>query len=78
MASPVCFKMDNPIGTIIIAVAVLLIHMDNRAVAIINPKIRREGVSPTINIVRIAMRLCRFHLSMVMAIIKPPRNRKMR
>ena len=32
--------MDNAMGNIIIAVALLLIHIDKKAVAHINPKIR--------------------------------------
>ena len=35
--------MDKAIGNIIIAVALLLIHIDKKAVAHINPKIRDFG-----------------------------------
>ena len=63
-------------GSIISAVAVLDTHIDRKAVASIRPSTIRRGCSPTRLSVRRAIRRCRFHFSMAMAIRKPPRNRK--
>ena len=62
---------------IITAVAVLLIHMLNKAVASIKPNIIPRASVPVSLIMFKAMRLCRFHFSMAMAMIKPPINKNM-
>jgi len=51
--------------------------MDKNEVAIINPKIILVTLVPTILIIVSAIRLCRFHFSMAIAKMKPPRNKKM-
>ena len=68
--------MAIAIGTIIIAVAEFDIHMERNAVAIMNPRISLEGLVPVIEIIFSAIRLCRFHLCIAIAIIKPPIKRK--
>jgi hypothetical protein len=70
------FPIAIAIGTIIIAVAVLEIHIEINAVAVINPRIRRRGEVPAMRIICRAIRWCRFHRSIERAMIKPPRNRK--
>ncbi len=64
------------IGIIIIAVAVFDIHIERNAVAIINPRIRRLGLVPVILIIFNAILLWSPHLCIDMAMIKPPRKRK--
>ena len=66
--------MASPIGTIITAVAVLDIHIDRNAAAAMKPSTIRAGPPPTIWMMASAMRRCRFHFSMVRAIMKPPMN----
>ncbi len=61
--------------TIIMVVAVLLIHMDRPAVASMKPRVMRWGVVPTRLMACRAMRRCSPHFSMVTAMRKPPRNR---
>jgi hypothetical protein len=61
-------------GTIITAVAVFEIHIERKAAAIMNPRMIRAGPPPTAWMMFRAMRRWRFHLSMVSAIMKPPRN----
>ena len=63
-------------GSIISVVAVFDTHMDRNPVASIMPRMMRFGCTPTWRRVSSAMRRCRFHFSMAMAIRKPPRNRK--
>ena len=65
-----------PTGKIMTAVAVLEIHMDKSAVATINPKMICTILVPTILIIVSAILLCRFHFSIAMAKINPPKNRK--
>jgi hypothetical protein len=67
---------ERPIGSIISVVAVFDTHMERKPVAIISPSTMRFGSTPTRRRVRSAIRRCRFHFSMAMAIRKPPRNRK--
>ena len=62
-------------GSIISAVAVFETHIDRNPVASIIPSTIRRGDSPTRRSVSSAMRRCRFHFSIAMAIRKPPRNR---
>ena len=78
MNSTVCVNTANAMGTIIIVVAVLLIHMERKAVATIKPKIIRLLLNPTRRMVCKAIRRCRFHFSMAIAIKKPPKNRKIK
>ena len=61
-----------------VAVAVLLTHIDKNAVATINPPTRATGFVPMTRRMVRAMRRCRFHRSMVNARTKPPRKRKTR
>ncbi len=63
-------------GTIMIAVAVLEIHMERKAAAIMKPRTRRVGPPPIRRMTHNAMRLCSRHFSMVTAIMKPPIKRK--
>ena len=65
-----------PMGTIISAAAVLLIHSEMNAVATMNPSTMRRGLAPTPETIPSASRRCRFHSSMAAAIHMPPRNRK--
>jgi hypothetical protein len=53
-------------GSIITEVAVLEIHMDKKAVAIINPKMIFRTSEPIILMMFKAMRLCRFHFSIAL------------
>ena len=64
-------------GSIIAAVAVLLIHMERNAVASMKPSTKRLGLVPTNAMIRSAMRLWSPHFSMVTARKKPPMKRKM-
>src|SRR5699024_4414307 len=66
----------SPIGTIIIAVAVLEIHIDKNPVETINPKIIIFVFVPTTEIIVKAIRRCKFHFSIAKAIINPPINKK--
>ena len=66
----------RPMGSIITVVAVLLIHMLRKAVAIMNPPTMRSGRVPTTSTVSKAIRRCRFQRSIASAIINPPMNRK--
>ena len=66
--------MASPIGTIMMAVAVLETHMDRNAAATMKPSTIRDGPPPIIRMILRAIRRCRFHFSMVSAIMKPPRN----
>lgn len=68
----------RPMGIIITVVAVLEIHMDKNAVAIINPRMRRFGVSPMTAMITRAILLWRCHRCMAKAMKNPPMNRKMR
>ena len=61
------------IGNIITAVALLEIHIDINAVAIIKPSIIFTILVPIILIIFNAIRLCKFHFSIAIAIINPPR-----
>ncbi len=64
--------MAIPIGNIITAVAVLLIHIDKKAVATIKPKIIFFTSEPMKLIIFSAIRRCRFHFSIAMAMMNPP------
>ena len=64
------------IGIIIIAVAVFDIHIERNAVATMNPSTRRFGLVPTIRMICRAIRRCRFHRCIDMAMMNPPRKRK--
>ena len=64
-------------GIIMIAVAVLEIHIDRNAAAIMKPRTMRPAPPPTVRMIHSAIRRCRFHFSIVRAIMKPPRNRTM-
>ena len=66
---------DNPIGSIISAVAVLLTHMLRNAAAIMNPARIAYGCGPILAMMRKARRRCRFHRCMPAAIRNPPRKR---
>jgi hypothetical protein len=67
---------EAPMGSIIIAVAVLLIHMPRSAVAIIAPATSRLGRVPARMMIVSAMRRWRLHRCMASAIQNPPRKRK--
>ena len=69
---------EIPIGIIIRVVAVLEIHMDKNPVASMNPRIILDGLVPILTTMFNAIRLCNSHFSIARAIIKPPRNRKIR
>src|SRR5690606_39656479 len=68
---------DRPMGSIMIAVAVLLTHMLMKAVAIMKPPIWWLGLLPTASNTLSAMRLCRFQRCMASPRTKPPMNRNM-
>ena len=68
-------RTDRPIGSIIRVVAVFETHMERKPVASIMPSTIRVGSAPTRRSVSSAIRRCRSHLSIAMAIRKPPRNR---
>jgi hypothetical protein len=63
-------------GNIISAVAVLLTHMLRKADAIMNPIIIDNGLTPTKEIMRKAILLCKLDFCIAMAIMKPPIKRK--
>ena len=65
--------MAIPIGSIITEVAVLEIHIDIAVVANMNPKIIFVTFVPIKLIMFRAIRLCKFHRSIVIAITKPPK-----
>ena len=67
-----CATIAIAIGNIITAVAVFDIHIDINAVAIIKPRIIFTMLVPIRLIIFNAIRLCKFHFSMAIAIIKPP------
>ncbi len=56
-----CEIIAKPTGKIITDVAVLLIHMDKNAVAIMNPKIILLLFTPTRLMILRAILLCNFH-----------------
>src|SRR6056297_2792551 len=66
----------SPIGTIIIEVAVLEIHIDKAPVATINPKMIFSVLVPIKEIIHNAIRLCKFQRCIARAMINPPINRK--
>ena len=68
--------MESNMGTIIMAVAVLEIHIERKAVANIKPSKMRAGLVPVIMRIRKAIRLCKFHFCMASATRKPPIKRK--
>ena len=70
--------IERAMGTIIMVVAVLDIHMDRKAVADMNPISILPGLMPKNINTFIAIRLCKFQRSMASAIKKPPKNRKIR
>ena len=63
-------------GSITTVLAVLLIHMDKVAVAIIKPRMTFSGVVPVRFMMVRAMRLWRFTFSSARASTNPPKNRK--
>lgn len=75
--SPKWLATEMPIGSIIIAVAVLDIHMDKKPVAIIKPKMTFFSLVPTTLIILKAIRLCNPDRSMAKPTTKPPINKKM-
>jgi hypothetical protein len=56
-------------------VAVLEIHMERKAVAVMKPSTMRRVLEPMAAIMLRAIRRWRFQRSMARAKIKPPRNR---
>ena len=71
-----CLTKAIPMGNIITEVAVFEIHMDIKAVAIINPNTIFLMSVPIVLMICKAMRLCKFHFSMAIANINPPIYRK--
>ena len=67
----------RPTGSIMMAVAVLEIHMERKAAASMKPSTIRAGPPPTERMTHRAMRRWTSHFSMVRAIMKPPRKRTM-
>ena len=67
-----CATIAIAIGSIITAVAVFEIHIDINAVATINPRIMFTTFVPIKLIMFNAIRLCKFHFCIAIAIIKPP------
>jgi hypothetical protein len=67
--------MERAIGSIIMAVAVLLTHILRRAAATINPKIIDLGATPTLDTITRATLRCKSHFSIAMARMKPPKNK---
>ena len=74
MRSSTCSTIASPIGTMVTAVAVLEIHIDRKAAAIMKPSTMRAGPPPTRRMMLSAIRRCRFHRCIVSAIMKPPMN----
>ena len=66
----------KPIGSIIAVVAVFEIKALRKAVANINPPTILEGELPIFVRILNAMRLSKFQRRIAMAIIKPPKNKK--
>ena len=64
------------IGNIITAVAVLEIHIERKAVATIKPSMIFITSVPIKLIIFNAILLCKFHICIAIAIIKPPRYKK--
>ena len=65
------------IGIIIMAVAVFEIHIERNAVATMNPSTSRLGLVPVTRMICRAMRRCSPHRCIAMAMMNPPRKRKM-
>ncbi len=72
-----CPIIDITIGSIIITVAVLEIHIERKNEDAIKPRRIRAGLTPVKARMLRAMRLCKFHLSIARATRNPPINRKM-
>jgi hypothetical protein len=68
---------ESAMGSIINAVAVLLIHKLNKADAKRKPSISRCGDTPTPLTIDSAIRLCKPHRSSAVASINPPKNKNM-
>ena len=68
--------MAIPMGSIITEVAVFEIHIDKKAVATIKPKITYRTSEPMKEMILMAMRLCKFHFSIPIAIRNPPKYKK--
>ena len=66
--------MASAFGTIVSAVAVLDIHIDKKAVTIIIPHNNMRGRKPKIKTVLSAMREWRFHRTIAVEKMKPPRK----
>ena len=75
-SAPVRNAFPSAIGSIIRVVAVLETHIDRNAVEIIIPRMICRGWVPTRRRVSSAIRRCRFHFCIAMAMRKPPRKRK--
>ena len=71
-----CEIIAKPTGKIITDVAVLLIHIDKNAVAVMNPKIILLLFTPTWLMMFRAILLCSFHFWIAIAKIKLPINKK--
>ncbi len=67
----------TPIGIIMVAVAVLVIHSEMKAVAARTPARRRRGSVPIFSMMPSAIRRWRFHCCIAAAIAMPPAKRKM-
>lgn len=67
---------ESAIGSIISAVAVFDTHIEMNPVAIMTPSTIRLGVVPTTRRVSSAIRRCRCHFCIAIAIRNPPMNRK--
>ena len=77
LSSEASISTDTPIGSIITAVAVFDTHMLRNPVAIMNPAITLVDRVPIARTVSRAIRRCRFHRCMAIAMRNPPMNRKM-
>ena len=64
------------IGSIIIVVAVLLIHIDKKAVDIINPNTIKLGPALKLEIIKKAILLCKFVYCIAKPKMNPPKKRK--
>lgn len=64
-----------PMVTIIKVVAVLEIHIESSPLASIKPRTINLAFVPTAAMISMAIRLCRFHRCIAIAMINPPTNR---
>ena len=70
------FTTAKATGSIIIVAAVFEIHIDKKAVAIINPNIIFFRLLPTLFSIITAILLCKFHFSIAIDKMNPPMNKK--